>query len=58
VYNVCCITDLTDCLGYPLLVNIEVILRNDLFLSVESVDREIALLTSPMSTDLLEAIDP
>ena len=56
VHSVRLITDLTNCFGYPLRVNISVAVRSDLVLAVGSVDREMALLVSPLRMDLSEAI--
>ena len=58
VCNVCCMTELINFFGYPLLAKIDFILHSDLFLDSESVDREMALLVSPISKDLFEAIEP
>jgi hypothetical protein len=51
-------TELINFLGYPLLAKIDFILHSDLFLDSESVDLEMALLVSPESMDLFEAIEP
>ena len=55
VCNVCCMTELINFFGYPLFGKVDFISHSDLFLDSESVDREMALLVSPMTKDLFRS---
>ena len=50
-------TELINFFGYPLFAKIDFVSHSDLFLDSEPVDREMALIVSPMSMDLFEATE-